>query len=142
MSDKKHLVALGQYRFVLDKNSYEKLTRSIEYRWEKTDIIGNRPNYQMAGTGEDSITLTGAVYNYAANQSATDSPVTETGTDQIEQIRQQAATLKPMLLIFENGRNFGYWMIQSIQEDQTALIGTNPVKQGYTIKLAYFGNSL
>jgi len=78
MSDKQHLVALGAYRFVLDKNEYDNLQRSINFRWQKLDIINNRPTYQYSGTGEETITLNGSVFNFQSNQDNTDSPISAT----------------------------------------------------------------
>jgi phage tail protein len=142
MSDKQRIAALGGYRFVLDKNEYNSLQRAIEYRWDKTDIINNRPNYQNSGIGEESISINGAVFNYKSNQDALDSPVTETGVDQITQLRDEAQKGVPLLLTFDDGRNFGYWIVKSISEQHTNLIGASPLKQSYTIQLAYFGDKL
>ncbi len=139
MSDKPHLVALGGYRFLMDKNEYDGLQRVMDFRWQKLDIIKNRPAYQFSGIGEETITLNGSVFNFQSNQDNTDSPVSATGRDQITQLRQQAQQGTPLRLALDDGRHLGYWVIQSINERQSHFIGTAPLKQAYSLKLAYFG---
>jgi len=139
MSDKQHFLALGEYRFVLDKNEYETLQRAITFRWQKQDIINNRPHYQLAGLGEETLTITGAVFNYQANQSADDSPISATGRDQIAQLRDEAHKGTPLRLALDDGRHLGYWVMKYVSEYQSHLIGSAPLKQAYTLNLMYFG---
>ena len=142
MSDSTHLIAVGDYRFSIEKSAYESLQRSIDYRWAKTDIINNRPNYQMAGTGEESITITGAVFNYRQNSDAFSSPVNETGVDQVSQMREESAKGLPLRIALDDGRSLGYWVVKSIGETQTHFIGAAPLKQAFDIQLAFFGDRL
>lgn len=142
MSDNTHLIAMGDYRFSIDRSAYENLQRGIEYRWSKTDIIGKRPNYQMSGIGEENITITGAVFNYRQNSDAFSSPIGSTGVDQITQIREEANKAVPLRVALDNGKSLGYWVVKSIKETQSHFIGTAPLKQAFDIKLAFFGNKL
>ena len=142
MSDNTHLIAMGDYRFSIDQSAYENLQRSIEYRWAKSDIINNRPNYQMTGIGEEAISISGAVFNYRQNGELFNSPVNATGVDQVTQMRVEAAKGLPLRIALDDGRSLGYWVIKSIQETQSHFIGTAPLKQAFDIKLAFFGDKL
>jgi len=142
MSDKRHVTALGNYRFAIDKNEFDNLQRRITYRWSKSNIIGSRPNYQLSGTDEESITINGAVFNFQQNQGTFDSPVTATGTDQISQLRAEAQRGTPLRMALDTGDNMGYWVVKGIDEQQNNFVGSAPLKQAYNIRLAYFGATL
>ncbi len=140
MSDKAHFAAIGDYRFIIDKNTYDNLQRSMSYRWSAIKIINNRPAYQFLGFDEEIITINGAVFNYKTNQGFLDSPVTDSGTDQISQLRQQASLKKPLRFALDDGRFLGFWVIRSIKEQQNQFIGSAPLKQSYNLVMAYAGD--
>jgi phage protein U len=96
----------------------------------------------MTGVGEESISISGAVFNYRQNGALFDSPVTATGTDQVTQMREEAAKGLPLRVALDDGRSLGFWVVKSIRETQSNFIGTAPLKQAFDIKLAFFGDKL
>ena len=128
-------IALGDYRFTLEYSAYQELQRRTQYRWAKQDVIQSKPSYQAVGFGEDSISLSGIVFNYRQNLSAK-------RHDYIQAIRDEASQQKPLRLALESGVNMGYWVINSINEVQSNLLVNAPLKQSFDIELSYYGESI
>jgi len=142
MSDNRHLIALGDFRFSLGMAEYDLLRRTLNLRWGRSDVIGKRPSYQYVGVDDETITIVGAVYNYHQNVDIFDSPVMQTGVDQITQLREQALKGQPLRMVLETGQSLGYWIIVSITEAQTHFLSVAPLKQTYDLQLRFYGDSL
>lgn len=142
MSDNRHLIALGDFRFSIGMAEYDMLRRSLNINWSKTDVIAGRPNYQFSGISDESLSINGAVFNYRQNISQFDSPVMQTGVDQVTQLREQALKGQPLRLTLDTGRSLGYWVIVSVIETQSHFIQTAPLKQAFDIQLKFYGDHL
>lgn len=142
MSDNRHLIALGDYRFSVGVAEYDMLRRWLNLSWAKTDMIAGRPNYQYGGISDEGLSINGAVFNYRQNISRFDSPIMQTGTDQVSQLREQALKGAPLRLTLDTGRTLGYWIIVAIVETQSHFIQTAPLKQAFDIQLRFYGERL
>lgn len=140
MADNRHMLALGDYRFSLGVAEYESIRRTISLNWVKTDIISRRPTQQFAGVGEESLNITGTVFNYRQNSASGDSPITATGMDQISQIRREALKSRPMRLTVDTGESLGYWVLVNVSETQSHFLHSAPLKQEFDLQLSFFGD--
>ncbi len=124
------MVALGAYRFATNTEGREQLSRVTEYRWMPQERVGQRPSLQFLGVGEDTITISGAIY-----------PTFKGGLYQIDGMRDDAARGKPMRLIDGTGSYFDKWVIVSVSDDRTLFdADNNPRKIEFQIALSHYGN--
>ncbi len=127
------LAGLGDFRFTVNQNAYDKLDRSSTYTWARNQRFGQHAAAQYVGPGQDTITLKGTIYPEHHKG----------GLRQIDQIREMSATGEPQQLFFgyDNvGSSKGQWTIENIKESQ-AIFHTNgqPRKQEFTLELSYYG---
>jgi len=121
------LFKLGNYKFMLINAVPQTLQRSTSYNWPQQQRFSQKPTSQFVGQGDDVITLTGVVF-----------PEFRGGMHEVDKWRAMAATGRPHLLINGRGAIFGYWLIESIEEEQSlfALAGAFR-KQTFTIRLRH-----
>lgn len=124
------MMVLGTYVFSIESASYQKLSRSVAYRWKNQTRMMARDALQFTGEGEDSITLTGVIYpNYKG------------GTGQLTVMRGLAGKGKPLILIDGKGFVHGLWIIEKIEEVVDAFFGKGvPKKQTFTMKIRKYGD--
>lgn len=123
------MMALGAYRFSLATAAYATLQRATEYRWASQDRLGRGPARQFVGQGDDTITLAGVIY-----------PHYKGGLRQVDTMRAEAAKGQPLDLVDGFGRVWGPWVILSVRENQSALLGNGaPLKIEFQVELAAFG---
>jgi phage protein U len=124
------LLALGDYRFSIDTAAYQTLKRHQSYRWQSQERLLRSPAQQFVGIGEDTITLSGVIY-----------PHYRGGLGQLNDLRQQAATGEPLLLVDGLGFVWGQWVIVSIEETQSHLQSYGmPLKQAFQLQLKHYGD--
>jgi phage protein U len=104
------LLALGTYRFSIYTTAYQTLKRHQSYRWQSQARLLCSPVQQFVGLGDDTITLAGVVY-----------PHYRGGLGQLNDLRKQAETGEPLLLVDGLGFIWGQWVIASIEETQSHL---------------------
>jgi len=130
MTESNIMMKLGRYTFSLKTAAYQDLKRSTAYRWQQQDRINRRPAQQYLGIGEETISLSGTVYPYFKG-----------GTKQINAIRAEAETGKPLLLIDGTGMVWGKMVIKKINETQKILFSDGTPRQiDFSLELAYYGN--
>ncbi|MDG4813050.1 phage tail protein [Hydrogenovibrio sp. 3SP14C1] len=139
MSDNQHFLALGDYRFTLNTSDFESLERSLSMVWNRVASLGGRPNYQYGGIQSETLMISGAVFNYKQNVSASNSPINQTGIDQVAQMRKEALIGKPLRVVLGTGENLGFWIPKTIRDAHQYLVGATPMKQVYNISLEYYG---
>ncbi len=127
MADTRVQMALGDFRFELGRNDYERLSQTLTWRWARQDVIGNYPVHQFVGEGARTLQLSGAVFPLKA------------GVDALTGLEQAASQRKPLRLADEFGHFLGYWVITSLQLEDTRLMESKPLEQRYTLSLVYFG---
>jgi phage protein U len=93
------LLVLGTYRFAIDTATYQTLKRHQSYRWQSQERLLRSPAQQFVGLGEDTITLSGVIY-----------PHYRSGLDQLNDLRKQAGSGEPLLLIDGLGYVWGQWV--------------------------------
>ena len=127
MADTRVQMALGDFRFEMGRTDYEKARRTLTWRWARQDVIGNYPVHQFVGEGARTLQLSGAVFPLKA------------GVDALTGIEEAAAQRQPLRLADEFGHFLGYWVITSLQLEDTKLLESKPLEQRYTLSLVYFG---
>lgn len=125
------MMMLGDYPFMLDTAAYQTLKRNTEYRWAELARIGRKPAQQYLGPGADTITVEGEIL-----------PEWRGGQHQLDVIRAQAATGKPVILMEGHGGFvLGSYVIQSIAETKAELLANGaPRVIGFTVKLKEYGD--
>jgi phage protein U len=124
------LLTLGTYRFSIDTAAYQTLKRHQSYRWQSQERLLRRPAQQFVGLGDDTITLAGVIY-----------PHYRGGLGQLNNLRKQAESGEPLLLVDGLGFVWGQWVIVSIDETQSHLQSYGmPLKQAFQLQLKYYGD--
>lgn len=105
------MMALGDFRFALDRAAYDRLTLSQSWRWSKQDRLGRDPALQYVGADAAEIEIEGAIY-----------PTFRGGLEQIERLREMAGGGKPLMLTDGRGRVWGKWCIVRISDTRSVLL--------------------
>ncbi|WP_249962224.1 phage tail protein [Histophilus somni] len=105
------LMSLGMFVFGLHTAPFEQLSRNSQWRWQSHNRTGADLAYQFTGRGEESITLTGVLM-----------PEISGGVDQLDMLRQMADQGEPHLLTAGSGEVYGYYVIESLSENHSALL--------------------
>jgi hypothetical protein len=125
----KVMMKLGAYTFSMETAAYQELKRTTPFRWAAQNRVGLRPALQFVGPGQESIELSGTIY-----------PLYKGGIGQLNQMRQQAGTGTPLILVDGLGNIWGKWCIEEIQETQTVFLpGGIPQKQSFSLRLGNYG---
>ncbi|HYN76916.1 MAG TPA: phage tail protein [Lamprocystis sp. (in: g-proteobacteria)] len=154
------MMALGSYRFSLSTAAYQSLTRQAAWRWPEQERLGAAPVRQYVGPGEQILDLEGVIYpHYRGLLSASNllSQVpqvaglvgtalsinstlsrfglglgTGTGKWQLEGMRTDADTGRPLLLVDGRGRVWGHWCLLTLREAESS-----PLADGAALKIAF-----
>lgn len=119
------MMTLGFFVFTVKTASYQKLQRQTAWRHSKVARVGQRPQYQYLGAGEDTIGLSGTLY-----------PEFTGGRASLDLLRVMAEEGKAWPLIEGTGRMYGFWAITSISEtDSNQLKDGTPQKIDFDIQL-------
>lgn len=130
MTDSLVMMALGAFRFGVNRASYQSFTRSAAWRWEKIDRIGRAPALQYLGPDADEITLEGVIY-----------PHFNGGLRQMELMRAIAGTGQPMILVDGLGWVWQRWAITAVEETRSVLMADGaPLRIDFTISLQAYGS--
>lgn len=123
------LMALGSLRFSIETAAYDKLSRQSAFRWPAQERLARNPALQFTGPGEDAISLSGVVF-----------AAWKGGAGQVDALRTAAAAGKPLLLVDGRGFIHGYWVIESVTEEQGAWLKNGaPLRQAWSLALKYYG---
>ena len=120
------MLALGMFVFELRTIPYQEMKRVNSWRHPKQSRIGQRPARQFIGPDDDLITLSGELR-----------PEITGGRITLDAIRAMASSGKAWPLIEGNGRMYGLWVIEKLDETSSDFFtdGT-PRKISFTIELA------
>ncbi len=123
------MLSLGRYPFSVNTSSYQQLQRTVAMRWAAVERLGTSPALQALGRAATHITLTGVVYPQKASELSIFSA-----------LRTQALT--PHWLVDGNGRVWGQWVIQQLQEQHTVFWPNGqPRKITFTVQLMEYANT-
>ena len=102
------MMALGLYVFSLSTTAYQQLQRQTAWRHPSTSRVGALPARQFVGKGDDTITLSGLILPEISGQRAS-----------LDALRLMADSGKAWPLVEGNGRIYGLWIIENLQETNT-----------------------
>jgi len=125
----KVMMKLGGYKFSVSTAAYKELIRTTPHRWSEQKRINRRPALQYMGPGKETIELSGDIY-----------PLYNGGVGQIDDMRAEAGTGEPRILVDGTGKVWGKWCIEEIRETQPEFLPAGiPKKQTFTVRLAHYG---
>lgn len=105
------LLCLGLFVFSVHTAPLQTLQRQSAWRWPHHGRIDHQPAYQFVGRGEDTLQLSGML-----------APEITGGPSQLALLRTMAEKGEPYLLIQGTGEILGYWLIEAIADQQSALL--------------------
>lgn len=124
------MMALGSFRFGVNRAGYQSFSRSASWRWEAQDRLGRAPALQYLGPGSDEITLEGVIY-----------PHFRGGLRQVELMRLVAGTGQPMGLVDGLGWVWERWVIATVEERKSLFLTDGaPRKIEFTLGLRAYGS--
>jgi phage protein U len=124
------MMALGAFRFGVNRANYQTFTRSASWRWEAQDRLGRAPALQFLGPGADEISLQGVIY-----------PHFRGGLRQVELMRFVANAGQPLILVDGLGWVWDRWVITSVEETKTLFLADGaPRKIEFSVGLKAYGS--
>lgn len=124
------MMALGAFRFGVNRANYQTFTRSASWRWEAQDRLGRAPALQFLGPGTDEISLQGVIY-----------PHFRGGLRQVELMRFVANAGQPLILVDGLGWVWDRWVITSVEETKTLFLADGaPRKIEFSVGLKAYGS--
>lgn len=126
------MMALGKFRFGMSNGAYQKLTRTADFRWAKVDRLGRSPAMQFAGPDAQEVTVEGIIY-----------PHYKGGLRQVDDMRAQAETGLPVMMVDGFGWVWKRWVITRVEERKSYLLRDGaPRKIEFSLKLKAYGGDL
>ncbi|KVG59219.1 phage tail protein [Burkholderia territorii] len=117
------------FHFNLSTAAYDKLRRATRYRVAPQERLNRQEALQAVSEGGETITLSGVVF-----------PALGSGTKQINRLREIGGRMKPVQLTTGDGDVLGRWLLQSIEEEQDALLVDGmPRKQTFSVEFGRYG---
>ncbi|WP_367349690.1 phage tail protein [Sphingobium yanoikuyae] len=105
------LMALGMFIFDLPTLAHNELQRRASWRHARSARVGARDATQYVGPGEETVSLSGAVYAEIAD-----------GRVSIDDLRDMAASGEAWPLLDGTGTVFGDYVIEAIDERHAYLM--------------------
>jgi len=105
------LMALGMFIFDLPTLAHDELQRRASWRHARSPRVGARDATQFVGPGEETVSLSGAVY----------AEITD-GRVSIDDLRDMAASGEAWPLLDGTGTVFGDYVIEAIDERHAYLM--------------------
>jgi phage protein U len=164
------MLSLGSYRFSLSTAAYQTLERNAEWRWPQQDVIGRFPVRQWVGPGNRTINLTGLVLPAWKGMLGLPNLISRVpelaqvigavstvqsilqrgninllalgdGKWQLDALRQDAELGVPLLMIDGRGRNWGYWVVDSLREREGRHFADGAyMRLEFDVSLSYYGD--
>ncbi|MCI4588597.1 phage tail protein [Sphingobium sp. BYY-5] len=106
-----HLMALGMFLFEIGTLPYDELQRKTDWRHVRSGRVGARDATQFLGVGDETISLSGAVYAEIAD-----------GRVSLDDLRAMADDGEALPLIDGTGAVFGNFVIEAIDERHAFLM--------------------
>ncbi|MGA4493790.1 phage tail protein [Vreelandella venusta] len=112
------MMVYGMFVFALDTAAYQELQRQTRWRQEAQGRVGLLPARQFLGPGEDTINLTGTLH-----------PQFTGGQPHLDQLRDMASQGHAWPLIEGTGKNYGFFVLESLKERKVALMRDGAAQQ-------------
>ncbi|WP_257835011.1 phage tail protein [Burkholderia glumae] len=117
------------FHFNLSTAAFDKLRRATRYRVAAQERLNRQEALQPVSEGGETITLSGVVF-----------PALGAGTKQITRLREIGGRMKPVQLTTGDGEVLGRWLLQSIEEEQVAMLADGlPRKQTFSVEFGRYG---
>ena len=124
-----HMMALGEYRFMVSTAAYQEFTHTAEHRWAAQERIGRLPARQYIGPGQETVSLRGTLH-----------PHFRGGLGQVGRMRAEAGTGEPLGMIDGTGRDWGQWVITRVEETRRVFEADGaPRRVEFRLELARYG---
>ncbi|WP_323010026.1 phage tail protein [Paracoccus sp. (in: a-proteobacteria)] len=124
------MMALGAFRFGVNRANYQHFTRAASWRWQGQDRVGRRPALQYLGPGSDEITLEGVIY-----------PHFKGGLRQVELMRLVADQGLPLILVDGLGWVWERWVIAGVEERKSLFMADGaPRRIEFSMTLLAYGS--
>lgn len=118
------MMIYGVFVFSIPTATYQSLQRTTSWNHASNNRVGSMPAYQFVGKGEDSITLDGSIVPEFGSQLS------------LTALRLMGDTGKSFPLIAGNGKIYGLWILESVDETQTYFFKNGkPRKVEFSLKL-------
>ena len=119
------MMIFGMFVFSIPTATYQSLQRSTSWRYASNSRVGEAPAYQYLGPGEDTITMDGSIVPEFGSQLS------------LTALRLMGNTGKSFPLIAGNGKIYGLWKLDSVDETQTYFFKNGkPRKVEFSLKLS------
>lgn len=143
------LMMWGRFIFSLSTLAYQRLTVQEGWNWAAQPRIGKTERLQYTGKKAPIIQFEGEIYAALVNDSLLTSALesyglfSSSGVDPVEQLRMQANTHMPYMLVTGTGRVMGYWALTRLSQvmDTFGLNGQH-THQTVSLALQYYGATL
>lgn len=143
------LMMWGSFIFSLSTLAYQRLTVQEGWNWAAQPRIGETERLQYTGKKAPVIQFEGEIYAALVNDSLLTSAIeswglfSSSGVDPVEQLRMQANTHMPYMLVTGTGRVMGYWALTQLSQvmDTFGLNGQH-THQTVSLSLQYYGSTL
>ncbi|MCA3509231.1 MAG: phage tail protein [Rhodobacter sp.] len=123
------MMALGTFRFGVNRANYQTFTREAAFRWARQDRLGRAPALQYLGPDAEEISLEGVIY-----------PHFRGGLRQMELMRAVARQGMPMMLVDGLGWVWQRWVITGVSETKTVFLADGaPRRIDFGIRLQAYG---
>ena len=100
------LIALGKFRFSVDKASYNQLQLNAKYQWEEIKRVGQDSSLQFTGTPSPVVTISGVLFPRSKKG----------GYSQLPLLRAEAGKGKALNMVDGLGNALGLWAVVSVTE--------------------------
>ena len=131
------LAQIGDFQFSLSTIAAREIERISQYRFAEQDRVGQTKLLQAVGIENEIIRISGMfspeLQDYYGG-----------GGNPFEDLRAMANLQEPLLLVTENGRNLGYWVIFDINTRGSDFLprGQGARRMDFTIQIKYYGDDL
>lgn len=140
------LMMWGSFIFSLSTLAYQRLTAQDGWRWAAQPRIGETDRLQYTGRKAPVIRFDCEIYAALVNNSLLTSALESYGlfsaakVDPVEQLRAQANTRMPYMLVTSTGRVMGYWAMTQLDQVMDSFANDGSAShQTVSLTLQYYG---
>ena len=124
-------MALGRFIFGLRGSgaAYQSLSRNTSQKWAKGERVGRRASNQHLGPGDDVLKIPGVIAPEICG------PESALSLDLIRGIAEEGRPVNLILLNGARGDIAGRWVVLSVSEKQSIMLGNLPRKIEFSVSL-------
>ena len=122
------ILKLGDIVFETDM-SYDEIRSQTGWQWEEIPIAGGDPVLQFSHNRARTLNIKGTWWNYAKDD------------NKLGDIRQAGYQHEPLLLVDDEGNNYGYWVIEELSTTGQFFRyrQREPIKNEWQLRIKYAG---